>query len=211
MRNLIDNIEKSGFLVTTTEVEKLARMRHDGFNVALAADSTYLRILLAMAKARVKRNVDAATAVERVHAELYPAILLGVHTQELDALNEAERKQEINRRATFARTAASTIRIYLQLGGTLKSLDIPTVTKFQLYTAFRPPEPEDRSERTVQRAEKSLLGALKKVAKKDVIKAETEIERLMDELKRLLDTLLHPVVTRTSLQRTAHVENRAHQ
>lgn len=193
MKTVLDQIEASHFIVKADVVEKLAAEQYQASKQAVAIAATYLRILIAVTRQRIKRKGNQLDVLNEVHAELYPAILKGVHTPDLLQLTETERTRETNRRATFARSTVSTIRTYLHLGGDLKSLDIRSVTKFDLYKAFRPPEPADRTERTVQRAERSLVGALRRMASKDAPKAETEIERLLDELRELLETLTKPV------------------
>lgn len=112
-----------------------------------AASGSYLQLLVvavqgALGDERGKRlTLDAVGAV---HESFYATVLGAIG----DAVSPVER----NRRATFARSACSTLRQYVRAGGRLQSLDPLSVSKVQLRAYARPVAIGTPREKAFQRA-----------------------------------------------------------
>jgi hypothetical protein len=200
--SLIENIAKSQFVATPAQVEQLAAQQHTNASLANLAGGTYLRVLIANTinavgrKARKHPSITVLDALDKVHEELYAAVQRGVTTMDMKSLDEAEQARELNRRCAFARTAKSTIRTYVRSGGDLWKLTIGEVSKQFLYRAFQPPEPADRTERMLLRAQSKLVKSLRREMKVNAEAAEEHIGTLMDELAGMLREITQPKAVR---------------
>lgn len=202
MTDLIEKLEKAHFVATDAQVESLALERYSNAAHAVRADGTYLRVLVVATQSQVgtrrRGRLDAAAqtnVLEAVHEKFYAAVLRGVTTPEVapdDALAQSDRtlrSLERNRRSAFARSAKSTLSAYVRAGGDLRALVASQVTKAALRAAIAPPEPPDKVTRQIARSEGALLRALKRQAKVDPVAAERDIERCIEELQNVLDSL----------------------
>lgn len=151
-----------GYRVTVEQVEHMAREVGKG----VLAGQTYLRCLIVAANDSKKRGVRA---VNDAHETFYPAVLRGVGDDP--------------RAATFARTAASTLRDYVRRGGKLADIDVGTATKGTLRKWGQAPEAANRTERSAARATDALLRAVKRMARRDVAMAKRLINEAVEALK----------------------------
>lgn len=179
---LLHSIETRGYAATDNEVIALAGSVATG----IAATGTYLRVLVAAIQARLggrrrraSPSVDVLGALEAEHARLYSLVLAGVGPADLDM-------QERNRRATFARTAASTVRAFIKGNGDVVNLVPAEVTKNQLRKAVAPPEVGNRIARRAQRAFESLLRAVSRYIERDPDTAAPFIENCIQSLEEHL-------------------------
>lgn len=197
--NIIDAITSAHFIADAAMVERLAATVVEG----ASADATYLRVLLAHMQARLGRPVRRRTAsadmeaaghvLETVHGELYPAVLRGVGPEDLPIT-------ERNRRATFARSAASTVRYYVREGGDIRQLDVATVTKAGLRKLVQSqqegeaaPTDETRPQKSFRKATDVLVKAAQYLlARGDPEDAQQRIEAAIQTLEELLDKWLAP-------------------
>lgn len=144
-----EKIQKAHYAVTEHEVELLATARLVCDEATKRADGTYLRILLAKLQAQFGappprgRRKDPTTAelenhrifLSDTHSKYYKAVLRGVSTpdvEDVDGLKPEDRRARAakrNARAGFARSAASTLQLYIKSGGDVRTLDVDTVTK----------------------------------------------------------------------------------
>lgn len=159
MTTIIDK----GYRVTPEQIEHMAREVGKG----TLATQTYLRCLIVAAVESKKRK--PLGAINDAHERFYAAVLRGVE-------NDA-------RAATFARSAAATLRGYVRRGGKLADIDVAKATKGTLRSYGAPAEPSDRAERSASRANAALLRAVKRIAKKDATRAR-ELVRLAVEALR---------------------------
>lgn len=182
--DILQSIETRGYAATDNEVIALA----GGVAQGIAATGTYLRVLVAAVLARLggagrrrrmSPRVDVLGALEAEHARLYQLVLVGVGPTDLDM-------QERNRRATFARTAASTVRAFIKADGDVTALVPAEVTKNQLRKAIAPPEAGDRITRRANRAFDSLLRAVTRYIEHDPDTAATFIENCIQSLEEHL-------------------------
>jgi len=186
---VITAIVHANYAATGDQVEQLA------FAVAtgLDAGTVYLRVVLAHMQAKLGRSrrraetVSQEPVLDAIHEELYPHVLRGVGPEEMG-------QPERNGRANFARTTASTIRFFVQHGGDVRTLDIPTVTKNGLRTAVQPPAPTipagtPRALRGFMTAREGLKRAVTRLARGDPATARQQIEQLLDEYEQLLEDL----------------------
>lgn len=179
-RTIIETIIAANFMANAAQVEQLAHNVVEGQN----ADGTYLRVVLAHMKSKLGtprrgKQPPQEPVLASVHELLYPAILKGVGPEEMP---QAERF----RRATFARSAASTIRYFVLNGGDVRGVDVATATKAGLRKAVQPQtavEGETRVQRTFRTAREAVLRAAQRLARGDPEGARERVEGLMDELE----------------------------
>jgi len=190
--NVISLIVKAHYARVTPEmVEQLAHLVVTGQD----ADSTYLRVVLAQMQARLGRprrgkQPPQEPVLDQVHEALYPSVLKGVGPDDMP-------QEERNRKATFARSAASTIRFFIRNGGDVRGLDVATATKSGLRRAVQPErseaiEGETRAQRAFRRAADTLLASAQRLARGDPEDARARVETLMDQLEQLLNELGEP-------------------
>lgn len=218
--------EKTGFLLSDAALAVLARDYAASVERSGRLRGTYLSVLVAHSKrelgsARRATTEQAVAAVEKVNDHFYAIILEAVVTPEIaitDDLPEEEkinRSKERTRRATFARTAKSTLVSAIKHGARLVTMDPAKVTKasLQQYYAQQPrggpaPTPEERVKRTEERAEHlieqladvdlatamsfvegRLESLVEQVAEEDVAAAQRFVEELQDRLENVLAKL----------------------
>lgn len=179
---VIDTIAKAGYLATVAQVEQLASVIYTGKR----GGNTYLAVVLAHLKdalpKRAKPNKRAALkAIDKVHADLYPAVLKGIANGDANIADK-----ERNRRAVFARTAASTIRGFVRAGGDIRKLDPATVTKTSMRTQGKRVPAGTRAERAVTKAADTIERTLTALAAKDPGEAHDRIEKLQSTLEDML-------------------------
>jgi len=196
-------LARKHFVATEAEVESLAQEQYRGADIAAQGASTYLRVLVAGCQAKVGRarrglalRKDAQLEViNAVHERFYAAVLRGVTTPEIehdpnvDPKEQRRRTLERNRRSAFARSAVSTLRLFVNGGGDIRALSVEVVTKTQLRKDVAPPEPTDKVERQIQRAEGALLRAIERRARASPEAAAEDIGRIMEDLQKTLDAL----------------------
>lgn len=208
-KSIVEIIAASNFMADATQVERLAGNVVEG----QAADATYLRVILAHMQANLgkgrRRRADSQSAevvLDSTHERLYQSVLKGVGPEDIDST-------ERNRRATFARSAASTVRYFIRGGGDVRSIDVSTATKSGLRKAVQPEvstppdEGETRAERAFRKAKDNLVEkAQSLLARGDPDVARERIEAAMDALEALLDSL--PAAADTGAQTTTIVAGR---
>lgn len=159
MTTIIDK----GYHVTPEQIEHMAREVGKG----VLAGQTYLRCLIVAATESKKRKPLAA--IDECHERFYAAVLRGVEGD--------------TRAATFARSAAATLRGYVKSGGKLADIDVTKATKGILRAYGAPAEPSDRAERSASRANAALLRAVKRIARKDATLARRLVQAAIDALR----------------------------
>lgn len=201
--SITTTLARKHYVATEAEVESLAQEQYRGADIAANGASTYLRVLVAGCQAKVGRarrglalRKDAQLEViGAVHERYYAAVLRGVttadieHDANVDSKEQRRRTLERNRRSAFARSAVSTLRLYVNGGGDIRALEVETVSKTQLRKAVAPTEPTDKTERQIQRAEGALLRAIERRARASPEQARDDIERVMEDLQKTLDAL----------------------
>lgn len=176
--NTLEAIAKAEFVATDAQVEQLAGIAAEGRQ----AGGTYLNVLVAHVRAALpgKRKSSPAAqraAVDEIHKRLYEHVMRGVGPGDLP---QAER----NRRATFARTAASTLRHYAKRND-LRALVPGEVTKAKLRGRVRVPA-GTRTERVMTRTADAFVRMVRRVAKADPVAARKRITALQSQLTKLL-------------------------
>lgn len=225
MSTILDKIVSAHHVASEAQIESLALEAYKAGTIVQRIDGIYLRVLVAGCQAElgpVRRgrapNAEAQLAViERIHEKFYAAVLRGVTTSDVAAeegLETAERNRrtlERSRRSTFARTAKSTLVSFARNGGDIRGLKPDNVTKAEL-RATLPPGASQETVTPIVRAQRTLVAEITKQAKDDPGGARAELERVMDELQAVLDSLDdgHTGTTTTVAQR-AHARTRAGQ
>lgn len=139
LMNPFETCEELGYDVGGDVIAELARIGASGDAVTAKVGGTYLKVLVRGAQLIAG---DGAVAVNKVQSLYYPHVLRGVTTADCAddktmARDERSRRSlERNRRSNFARTAASTLRTWVSLGGDLRVLDAAVVTKQSLIGAI---------------------------------------------------------------------------
>lgn len=185
--NIVERIAALGFIATVANVEALAREHATSHNAANRTGATYLSILIACTQQRIaagsaRRTKNALDALEAIHKELYPGVLKGVAVK-------GESTVETSRRATFARTNKSTLAAYLKAGKPLSELNPHDTSKRWLRAAIAPPPAENRTARILDNSKESIVRAVQREAKQDLIGAKRNLSLLIDELVSQLDEL----------------------
>lgn len=192
---------KSTYVMTEAQVEALAAERTQSLTVVEGFDSTYLRVLITAVQAKLgpKRGKRPDTnaqldALESIAVPFYGAVLRGVITSDialdasLDPAEATKRTRERNRRATFARTAKSTLVSWVTEGGDLRALSVATVTKSELRAAVTAAKAEHGTPAAsrIERAQNAILSA---VAKETPEVARERLESVIAALQEALDEL----------------------
>lgn len=191
--------------VTETQIEQLALAMHTAGDETRRGDVTYFRVLLVACQGKLgkrgpgRRPTQDAEAqlsvLEATHERFYAAVLRGVTTPDVAAeeglaTDERQRRMlERNRRSGFARSAVATLRAFATAGGDLRGLDPVTVSKSAVRAALALPEPTDKVARQISRSEGSLMRSIRRQARASPEEARGTVERLMDDLQKLLDGL----------------------
>lgn len=192
---------KNPYALTEAQVEALAAERTAGLAVTEAFDGTYLKVLVnaAQAKFGVKRGKRLATktqvdALKALAAPFYAAVLRGVITREIEltpdlaAAEVSVRTRERNRRATFARTAKSTLVAWVKEGGDVRSLDIEAVTKSELRASVAAARSQGGTP-AANRVERAQHAILKAVAKDAPAVARERLESVIIALQEAVEEL----------------------
>lgn len=187
-RSLVETIAIAHFMANAAQVEQLAHNVAEG----QSADSTYLRVALAHMQAKLgrpRRGKQPAQepVLDSVHEALYPSVLKGVGPEDTAQV-------ERFRKATFARSAASTIRYFIRGGGDVRGIDVAAATKNGLRKLVQPDTVPagTRAQRGFETAHAALLRALPRLARGDPEDARTRVDTLMDELEAWLQQLDGP-------------------
>lgn len=228
MTSIVKTISTANFMATPVQVERLAAQVCEGQQ----ADGTYLRVILAhmqsrLGRARMRRkaaDVDSVIEVlNAIHTELYAAVLKGVGADDIETT-------ERNRRATFARSAASTVRFFVNQGGDVRTVEVATATKGGLRNAVAPPaatapEGETRYERAFRKAQDTLMESAKRLMARGEPPDIARVEGLIEQLEALLEETTEEqpaaeaqaqqptdttVITRSRLQRSPAMVHRPH-
>lgn len=193
-------MSKNQYVMTEAQIEALAAERTTSVVLADGLAGTYLRALVAGTQSKLgpkrgRRPNDEAQleALELIAGPFYAAVLRGVITGDielaatLEAAETTRRTRERNRRATFARTAKSTLVAWIEAGGDVRGLDVATVTKGLLRAAVTAKREGGGTVTTrIERAQTAILAA---VAREGPEIAREHLERVIATLQAALDEL----------------------
>lgn len=194
--DVTQKIEKANFVAQDADVEALAALVQSG----AAAKGVYLPVLVTRVQAvlgkpdsRRKKQLDQVEAVNHVHERLYAAVLRGV------ARGETIDKAEAQRRAGYARSAASELRGFASRGGDVRALDPAAVTKASLRPARTPASPIENVTHVTER----LVRGIDRLIEDDADAGRLAIEAALAELESRLAALdqTEHVSTRTTVGR----------
>lgn len=195
---------KSKYALTEAQVETLAHDRMIAATGIEQADGTYLKALVTAVQAvlgakRGKRpaTADQLAALDGAAEPFYKAVLRGVTTEDIAvegmalSVEELQRRQrERNRRATFARTAKSTLATWVNEGGDLRAIDVATVTKTELRASIQAARAEGTE--PLGRIERAQAAILRAVSREGPADARTHLEAVIEALQAALDDLPEP-------------------
>jgi hypothetical protein len=202
MQTILEKLETGTTVATEAQVESLALESYKAGTLIQRTDGIYLRVVVIACQARLgsvgtrRRPINPEaqmTVLEQVHDRYYAAVLRGVTTPDvanegnLEAAERNRRTLERNRRSNFARQSRSVLGKYVEAGGDLRTLDPATVTKTALREATKPGAVGESE--PVTRAQDAIIRAITKQAKEDPSAARAELEKVMDALQAVLDSL----------------------
>lgn len=182
-RTILEAIVAAKFVASDAQVEQLAGIVATGQQ----ANGTYLGVLVAHCQAELPKRKRAtkrvqSAVIDAVHERLYVHVMKGVG-------DEALEMPERNRRATFARTAASTLRYFVAKGGSIRELDPADITKAKLRGEVTTVPAGTRTERAVQKSGDSFVRAVERLAKRLPDAARARVEAMQEQLEALLDRI----------------------
>lgn len=208
--NTLQHIEKANYVATPDDVEKMAREQFEASQLQGRTHSTYFKILLACVQTEIagkptlRQGRGALPALdtdkhleafEAVNGRLYAAVIRGTVTPDIepsDSLSTEEknrRSMERNRRNTFARTAASTMRKFIRLGGDIRKIVVPTASKPAMASATPKgdsPNDDAIARARVKRAANRLATVVEELAADDRKLAAEALQEAMPEVAALL-------------------------
>lgn len=171
-KSIFEAIIANGFIADNEQVEQLAAIVATG----VQGNGTYLRVLVAhthQALHVLNKTTKAGllATIGEVHNALYLSVLKGV-------ADESVALPERNRRATFARSAASTLRKFVARGGDIRRLEPAEVTKAALRDYGRRVPTGTRVQRSLQRSGDAVLRAAQRLAKENPEEARKRLQAL---------------------------------
>jgi hypothetical protein len=179
------------YALTEKQVEQLATAHCKAEGELNGSNTTYLRVLVTAMQAQLgdrKRGhalgLEQQVAVlETVGTKYYAAVLRGVSVD----LADTDTKER-NRRATFARSAKSTLGAFLNANGDVRELDTQTVTKAALRAQVHAGLDEAQLEqRQLQRNLGGLLRLYRQRAREHPDEAHAMLEGAIAMLQAALD------------------------
>lgn len=191
-------------LMTEREIESLAAERVRQAGDVAKSDGTYLSALIVAVQSKLgaKRGKRPATdaqlaALDETHGVYYAAVLRGVTTPDIAIEAHVEhgeamrRTRERSRRATFARSAKSTLATWCKAGGDLRALDADKVSKTELRTSAQAAdEPEGSAEqRSLRRATERIAKVIAQTARGSPANARAWLEGIIAELTEKLEEI----------------------
>lgn len=175
---------------TDNDIETLAKTIFTCMDDVAKGRVSYLRSLVATIQADLPRKADQRAqlaALQRTHERFYEIILRTA--EEFVPKGTKERGVELHRRATFARTAASALRVHVRAGGDINALKA-TVTKAGLRARASPAVPTPRRLKgQAERRGKSLIATLMGLAEVDKEAARAEMQLIVDQLTAQLEAM----------------------
>lgn len=203
MTNVIDQILESNYHVTEAEVEALAAMHMDANNTQGIADGSYLKILLAgcqatlgKSKRKIPNMVEAhSTVLDDVHIRYYNAVLRGVTSEDIqidDSLDQEEqrrRRVEQLRRATFARSAKSTLQAYISALGDIRTLDVASTSKAGLRKYVNEASGAPSWEQSIASNRNKIEKICRRLAETNPGEAREILESVLSHIQDVLDSI----------------------
>lgn len=179
-KSILESIIAAKFIANDAQVEELAALVATG----VQGMGTYLRVVVAhtqqeMGGTRKTTKASVLAIVKGVHERLYVAVLKGV-------ADETVATPERNRRATFARSAVSTLRKYISRGGDVRKLEPAETTKAKLRNFGRRVPTGTRVQRSLRRAADAVLRAAKRLVKQSPDDARKRLTALRAEIDAAL-------------------------
>lgn len=216
-RTILEAIVAANYVATDAQVEQLAGLVVTGQR----AGGTYLGVLVAhvqqafSGRGRKPSNEAALAVVDSTHEHLYAHVLKGVG-------DETMPQPERNRRSTFARTAASDLRYFVQKGGDVRKLDPAAISKAQLRKVGRSVPTGTRAERSFSKSFEVLVRSAQRIARTQPDEAVERARQAIADLEALVEQIeageaeqgrkatrkqatrkqAEPRITRARLQRT---------
>lgn len=230
MTKIEDKIESKNYVATEHDVELLAAAHLACSDATKRVDVSYLRILVAALQARFNglRGRKKAAAPEdlkqhseylaETHTRLYAFVLKGVTTPDvmdeetLDPDTRRARAGVRNGRAAFARSSASTLQLYIRMGGDVRGLHVADVSKSQLRAFAKSKAPPTPRNELVLAGIKRVESEALSLAADDPDAAREVVEECMERLQKILDGLDKPdasTITQTLRARPAHTRQPA--
>lgn len=201
--DLLHRIMDSNYHVSEEDIEKLASMHNEASASQGITDGSYLKILLAGCQATLGKGrkklpnmVEThSTALDDVHTVYYNAVLRGVTTADIeddDTQSQDERRRrrvEQLRRATFARSAKSTVQAFINAGGDVRGLDLATTTKGGLRRFVMEASGTPDWEQTITSNRNKIEKICRRLAETNPGEAREILESVLSHIQDVLDSI----------------------
>jgi len=202
--NIISEIVKSKYVANAEQIEELSRQFAIASKRREDTSGTYLNVLVAVTQVHLA-DADQLMALDDAHRLMYEAVIRGINATGVEG-------PAAQRRATFARTAKSTLAQWMKAGGNVQELEPGKVTKGGLREQFRTRRQPMSLQQVIQHNGELILEATKDLATRNPISARRELLKVIEALSHQLDDLTdfepeydreHRVTSHT-LERTEH-------
>ena len=201
--SVLDQIREANYQATEEDIEKLAALHSDVSNTQGQTDGSYLKILLAGCQAVLgkgrKKFPDLKAAqhevLDKTNNRYYEAVLRGVITEDIaitEGLDENEkrlRRVEQLRRATFARSAKSTLAAFVEAGGDMRMLDVVATSKGSLRKFVSESQGVPSWEKDVSSKRTKIEAICRRLAETNPGQAREILESVLSHLQDVLDSI----------------------
>jgi hypothetical protein len=204
MDTIFDAIKQSNYAATEQDVEQLAALHTAGELSQSGSDGSYLKVLLAACQGIVSPSPKkkGAAMIEShsnvlndVHTRFYPWVLKGVAGEDckeeegISPEEERRRRLERLRRATFARSAKSTIEAYIRANGDIRTLDLGLVTKTGLQRFVNETKGTPSWEQAVHTNRNRIEKICRRLAQTNPGEAREILESVLQHIQDTLESL----------------------
>ncbi len=188
--SIIEKIVSSNYIVTIDMVEELTRQHLLATKKRENLGSTYFSTLIATTQREIdgKEEATGLDELKTIHKAFYGGVIRAIAATGIKGA-------DAQKRAGFARSAASTIKTFIESGGDIRKVEAGKISKEQMramVAEFKKKEsaPNDTEPgEFVKSAIQSVVDRIRLVAKSDLIEARRELQDAIEQLAKELDEI----------------------
>jgi hypothetical protein len=132
--SIVKTVAADDYDCTDADLSVLVATKVKAGRVDEGVADTYLGVLVRRSQKAVNSSKDYMEAIDKAHKGMYAVAKKAEITPEIEDLTKKENRTERDRRTVFARTAATTLRKWVEAGGDLLALIPADVRKTALTT-----------------------------------------------------------------------------